>query len=85
MTNLARIVFACGLTALVVIAVYYGILWLERTDTPARAAGYGAVSLTEPDCARGVLIKTLSKTGRILLSLSALSGHFCRPLLRLRL
>jgi hypothetical protein len=26
--NAARIVFACGITALVVISVYYGILWL---------------------------------------------------------
>jgi hypothetical protein len=43
------------------------------------------VSLTEPDRMQGALITALSKTGRILLSLSALSGHFCWPLLPLRL
>jgi hypothetical protein len=26
--NAARILFACGITALVVISVYYGMLWL---------------------------------------------------------
>jgi hypothetical protein len=57
---------------------------LECTDTQREQLDTKAVSLTEmePDCARGALITALSKTGRILLSLSAPFGHFCWSLLR---
>jgi hypothetical protein len=38
----------------------------------------------ESDCARGAPVIAAPKTGRILLSLSALFSHFCWPLLPLR-
>src|SRR6266849_4358052 len=56
-----------------------------RPLSRSRAEIVLALWLWKPDCARGALITALSKTGRILLSLSALSGHFCWPLLPLRL
>src|SRR5258708_15842106 len=64
--NAARIAFACGITALVVISAYLGILWLVGAHGyAARAAGYKPGSPTQPDCAREARLSPhwLKRTG----------------------